>query len=181
MKTYFLSDTHFDHENIIKYCDRPFKSKEDMNETLINNWNKAIGKYDIVYHLGDWGMTRHVNQIDHWSRLLNGRVIAILGQHDKQIPSTIEWHKTKVVEYKLNFFYLVHMPYQVDRWKGWIIHGHTHNTQMEQYPFINGIRKTINVSVELTDYKPVCLDFLMDLGLNTIKYMRTIHDKPVRF
>jgi len=181
MKTLVTADTHFDHQNIIRYCNRPFKDKEHMNEVLVNNWNNMVSKNDVIYHLGDWGMTHQTNQIDHWSKFLNGRIIAILGQHDKQLPSIIEWDKTKVLKYGETFFYLIHMPYQVDRWKSWIIHGHTHNTQMEQYPFINGIRKTINVSVEMTNYKPIDLEWLLSLKLDTIKYMRTSSDKPVRF
>lgn len=55
-KIYLIADTHFNHTNIIKYCDRPFNNVKEMNETIINNWNKVIGKDDIVYHLGDLGL-----------------------------------------------------------------------------------------------------------------------------
>lgn len=42
-KVFLISDTHFDHENIIKYCSRPFKSKDEMNKTIIDNWNSVVG------------------------------------------------------------------------------------------------------------------------------------------
>lgn len=51
-KVYFTSDTHFYHSNIIDFCKRPFKNVEDMNETLIENWNRVVGQDDIVFHLG---------------------------------------------------------------------------------------------------------------------------------
>ncbi len=47
----FTSDTHFYHSNIIGFCKRPFKNVEDMNETLIENRNRAIRQDDIVFHL----------------------------------------------------------------------------------------------------------------------------------
>lgn len=47
---YFISDTHFCHSNIIKYCDRPFKDAKEINETIINNCNNIVNNEDIVYH-----------------------------------------------------------------------------------------------------------------------------------
>lgn len=53
-RVWFTSDTHFYHTNIIDFCRRPFESIEEMNETLIANWNKVVGTNDIVFHLGDF-------------------------------------------------------------------------------------------------------------------------------
>lgn len=53
-KVFFTSDTHFGHSNIIKYCNRPFKDKDEMNETLISNWNKVVPEDGIVIHCGDF-------------------------------------------------------------------------------------------------------------------------------
>ena len=48
MKTYVIADTHFNHSNIIKYCNRPFNDVIDMNEKIINNWNKVVKKEDMI-------------------------------------------------------------------------------------------------------------------------------------
>lgn len=80
-RIYFTSDTHFGHRNIIRYCNRPFYSVEEMNETLINNWNKVVDKEDVVFRLGDFA----VGGADVWSNLLqqlNGKVYLIMGNHD---------------------------------------------------------------------------------------------------
>ena len=49
VSVWFVSDTHFDHENIIKYCNRPFADVNEMNETLIKNWNNVVKPNDIVF------------------------------------------------------------------------------------------------------------------------------------
>jgi calcineurin-like phosphoesterase family protein len=51
---WLTADTHFGHTNILKYCGRPFSSIEEMDETLINNWNNKVNQDDTVYHLGDF-------------------------------------------------------------------------------------------------------------------------------
>jgi calcineurin-like phosphoesterase family protein len=51
---FFTSDTHFYHTNIIKYCNRPFSSVEEMNQKLIENWNNTISEHDTIFHLGDF-------------------------------------------------------------------------------------------------------------------------------
>lgn len=80
-KVFFTADTHFYHANIIEFCHRPFRSVDDMNETLIANWNKAVGADDIVFHLGDFCLGNSAK----WNRLLdrlNGKIYLILGNHD---------------------------------------------------------------------------------------------------
>ncbi|OUN81344.1 hypothetical protein B5G06_10770 [Flavonifractor sp. An52] len=50
---FFTSDLHLGHENCIRLCNRPFSSIEEMDETLIENWNRKITGKDTVYILGD--------------------------------------------------------------------------------------------------------------------------------
>ena len=78
---YFIADTHFNHENIIKYCDRPFSNAKEMNEYIIQKWNSVVKEDDIVYHLGDvgFGTTEMLKELI--SRL-NGTKILLRGNHD---------------------------------------------------------------------------------------------------
>ena len=79
--TFFTSDTHFNHANIVKFCNRPFKDVEQMNEMMIANWNSVIGETDTVFHLGDFCL----GGAAEWTKLLdrlNGKIYLILGNHD---------------------------------------------------------------------------------------------------
>ena len=79
--TFFTSDTHFNHANIIRFCNRPFKDVEQMNETLIANWNSIIGTDDTVFHLGDFCL----GGAAEWTKILDrlhGKIYIIMGNHD---------------------------------------------------------------------------------------------------
>lgn len=78
---YYISDLHFDHAGVIKFDDRPFNSIEEMNETLIMNWNKVVKKGDTVYILGDFCWSKEPRWIEILNRL-NGNKVLIRGNHD---------------------------------------------------------------------------------------------------
>jgi calcineurin-like phosphoesterase family protein len=79
---YFISDTHFGHEKIIEYCNRPFKDTIEMDETLIKNYNHYVRDCDIVYFLGDIGCGNQ-EYIKAVIERLKGIKILITGNHEK--------------------------------------------------------------------------------------------------
>ena len=85
---YIILDTHFFHENILKYNRPQFKSIEEMNETLIEQWNSIISKNDRVFHLGDFAFGQDLDAIEQIIKRLNGSVYLIIGNHDT--PAKIE-------------------------------------------------------------------------------------------
>jgi len=161
VNTWFISDHHFGHANIIKYCDRPFQTVEEMDTFMIKQWNNTVGPYDIVYFLGD--MSFNPEKI---IPLLNGNIIFIKGNHDKKNKVEIFDNVVRVYdELILNLdgveVLLKHIPYDIPKnFHGWLLHGHTHNNELEQFPRINYKDKTINVCVELWDYKPINIEIL---------------------
>lgn len=162
------SDTHFFHHNIIKYCNRPFKNVEEMNETLIQNWNKVVKKGDYVYHLGDVFMNSPRTEEEHnkwghlWSRL-NGRKTLIVGNHDninylashKYFHELVMWKPWSGVVGNQPMVF-THVPLHplsiLKRDEGGLnIHGHIHNNQVKDKHYRC-------VCVERTNYTPINLE-----------------------
>jgi hypothetical protein len=75
MTRYLISDLHLDHANIIDYCDRPFTDVEEMNETLVENWNETVDDDDEVVFVGDLALTRGEDQLCEWIDRLSGRLV----------------------------------------------------------------------------------------------------------
>jgi len=82
MRTYFTSDQHFGHKNIIQYSKRPFDNVDHMNHVLINNYNSTVGKLDVCYFIGDVGFSNKEEMSKIISNL-NGTKILITGNHDR--------------------------------------------------------------------------------------------------
>lgn len=82
---YYISDLHLGHKNVIQLDHRPFFDLEQMEETIVMNWNAAVRPDDTVYILGDfcWG------KADEWVRILRrlkGQKVLIRGNHDLRNP-----------------------------------------------------------------------------------------------
>lgn len=83
-KLYFTSDSHFNHMNICNYCNRPYSSRQEMNEDLIKRWNEVVPEDGIVVHCGDF-ILNHKIDIKPYLKImskLNGKIYLIRGNHD---------------------------------------------------------------------------------------------------
>ena len=76
---YFIADTHFSGENIIRYENRPFQNIHEMDNEIIHKWNGVVKNDDIVYILGDFGADKNEHTI---LNQLNGKKYLIKGNHD---------------------------------------------------------------------------------------------------
>lgn len=141
-KVWFTSDLHFWHKNICKYCNRPYKSVEEMNEQIIKNWNSVIKEDDIVFLLGDIGFCG-IEKLRLLMSQLNGKIYLIQGNHDSDkvvdklyeeslIEDYFKLLEVTIVgdkEYPNQQLTLCHFP-MIDwnnKEKGaWMIHGHQH-------------------------------------------------------
>jgi calcineurin-like phosphoesterase family protein len=162
---YFTSDTHFGHKNVIKYCGRPYANLDEMEESLIINWNRNVDPDDTVYHLGDFAFCRPYVAKDIVYRL-NGHIKLIPGNHDSRqflnVLYEIPQSKIEVLEryVELNYenrkFVLCHYP--IESWNGMSngsihLHGHSHGNSRAQE-----CRFDVGVDAKETGYAPVQIE-----------------------
>ena len=159
MVRYLISDLHLGHENIIEYCDRPFDSVEEMDNTLIENWNDVVDdEHDVVFFLGDLGAFAREEELRELLGRLNGRIVFVEGNHDhpSRYVDGINTHQYYILERGDRQFCCTHRPENAPRfWEGWIVHGHHHDNDTDEYPFLDPERRRVNVSVELIGYEPL--------------------------
>ena len=82
-KTYFTSDLHFGHENVIRFDNRPFETVDEMDAELIRKWNAKVDRDDLVYVLGDMIWKTKNGTAEDLIHNLNGQIILIRGNHDR--------------------------------------------------------------------------------------------------
>jgi calcineurin-like phosphoesterase family protein len=164
MKTYFTSDLHLGHANIIKYCNRPFSTVEEMNEQLIANWNGTVGRDDLVYILGDVFFCEAAKARAIMHRL-NGMKRLVYGNHDKIIRKepTIQALFDKILpdlhEESINGTRVIMCHYPLLTWNkahhGSInLHGHQHNP----IAITAKDRRRYDVGVDANGYRPVLFE-----------------------
>lgn len=83
---YFTSDTHYGHENIIRFCGRPFVDVHEMNADLVHRAASVLGTGDELWHLGDAALGRLDDTLPHLAEIA-GDVTLVAGNHDRCHPS----------------------------------------------------------------------------------------------
>lgn len=161
-KVWFTGDTHFGHERTRQLSKRPFNTIEEMDNTMINNWNSVVEKDDIVYHVGDFGDYEK-------SFILNGKIILLLGNYERndinkkiitlnELKNNFKF-KEIIEDTRLSitvsengqkyYFDLVHEPSHRDI-NIFTLFGHIHKLQMVK-------KNALNVGVDCHNFTPIDL------------------------
>jgi calcineurin-like phosphoesterase family protein len=178
MRTWFISDTHFGHANIIKYTGRPFIDVYEMNGVLIKNWNSRVKPEDIVYIVGDFcfktgaltgnGMPL---KFEEWLSKLNGTKIFIEGNHDgnNTVKTKIQSMVIKLGGKRIN---LVHDPMHANFSYELHFTGHVHNNwEIKRLRSGEQFTDCINLSVEVWNYRPVSWE---EINSRYTKFLKTL-------
>lgn len=183
MTTFFTSDEHYGHANIIRHCNRPFRDVGHMTEALILRHNATVKPADTVWHLGDFCWKEKL--VAPVLRRLNGTHYLVVGNHDPCHPMhrKSEEARQRYLEYGFarvetrlytQGFLLHHMPYTSDdrhdeKYAEWrpayegapLLHGHVHQSWRTRPEL-----QMINVGVDVWGYCPVSLETLRSVRLS---------------
>ena len=175
MQMWFISDTHFGHENIIKYSQRPFANAREMDAALVANWNDRVKPQDHIYHLGDVTMNRggKVQQdiFQRFIKQLHGHKRLILGNHD-HFPIEAYLHAGIEKIYGTwrgigdGRWVISHIPIHPGSMGSAHanIHGHIHqNPNPDPVLHVSKegqiiVKPYVNLSVEVTNYAPIPIE-----------------------
>lgn len=171
---FYIADTHFGHSNIIRLCNRPFYDVNQMDETLIYNWNKRVSDEDVVYIVGDFAFKSAKNPVDILHRL-RGKKVLIEGNHDDKNLRNPEFRKCFIEICQLKTIYegnkkiqLCHYP--LVEWDGYfrgsyLIYGHIHNNVSNRaYKVMKSESNALNAGVDVTNFMPVTFEELIALN-----------------
>ncbi len=164
-KIFFTSDLHLSHQNIIKYCNRPWETAEAMNEALISNWNHTVGPDDIVYLLGDVFFCQAQEAMRLLARL-NGKIRLVLGNHDKVIRNHVPLQKMfdmvlpALYGETIDGIHVVMCHYPMLSWNrsergSFCLHGHVHSVIPN-----DGQYRRYDVGVDGNGYAPVSFEHI---------------------
>ena len=167
---FFIADTHFGHERVIKMCSRPFETIEEMNEKIIENWNSCVTGRDTVYVVGD--MFFRCADPEAILKRLHGIKRLIVGNHDSSWMNKVDVDKyfksvdnMAITSDGSHAVTLCHYP--LLSWKhavkSYMIHGHIHaNTDMDFWPMLLARDNVLNAGVDLNGFQPVSLEELIE-------------------
>lgn len=159
---WFTSDLHLGHDAIIRMCNRPFGSIDEMNDTLVRNFNECVKKNDTIYFLGDISYKLKVEEANEMISKLNGKKYLCVGNHDKKYDGKLFEDIADCMRVNFNGIHLTLMHYPMLEWyksrQGAIhLHGHQHNKaeyNLQQREL--GIRR-YDVGVDANNYHPVSM------------------------
>lgn len=165
---YFTSDLHFGHKNILRLCRRPFSSIEEMDQILIDNWNKKVHRDDTVYIMGDL-MFRSEKTAEYYLDQLKGKKHLFIGNHDGRWMKTVDLsHYFESISMMGTFsdgqHKIIGCHYPMMTWpgagkNGYMVFGHIHaNTDAPYWSMIASSPLLLNAGVDINGFSPVSFD-----------------------
>lgn len=159
-RQFYTSDTHLGHGRALGQYARPFASLEEMDETIIRNWNETVRNDDVVRFCGDLvGASADDDEVRRYFARLNGEKHLIVGNHDEANGYVLDlpWASIRHVELVRDgsdyvfLSHYAHVTWPEARFGSLHLYGHTHGE-------LPGTLRSLDVSTDATGFRPVLLD-----------------------
>ena len=168
---YFTSDLHLGHRNIIRLCNRPFATIEEMDETLIRNWNAKVTNGDTVYILGDL-LFRNEKPAEEYLKQLKGKKHLIIGNHDRdwvkkcnlkdffESVNNLHFISDGKRQMTLCHYPMMSWPHMT---RCYMLFGHIHgNTDADYWPLIRENDLMLNAGADVNGFAPVTYEEMQE-------------------
>ena len=168
---YFTSDLHLGHRNIIRLCNRPFATIEEMDETLIRNWNAKVTNGDTVYILGDL-LFRNEKPAEEYLKQLKGKKHLIIGNHDRdwvkkcnlkdffESVNNLHFISDGKRQMTLCHYPMMSWPHMT---RCYMVFGHIHgNTDADYWPLIRENDLMLNAGADVNGFAPVTFEEMQE-------------------
>ena len=168
MAIFFTSDWHLGHRNIIRYCQRPFASVEEMDDAIIANTNALVQSDDMLYHLGDWSFGMRGKSFAgaaeaYRSRVQCKNIVLIWGNHDRRGRGDARFQRLfqsthDLLELTLGEQFIVLCHYAMRVWNhshhgSYHLYGHSHGSLPDDLH-----ARSFDCGVDCFDFKPISLE-----------------------
>lgn len=164
---YYIADTHFGDERVMRLAGRPFQSVEHMDAVLVEKWNARVDEDDQVYVLGDFAFSDEI--ACKILPMLKGEIHLICGNHDIVLSNALHLFKStdaiKQIYDNGRSTVLCHYPllsYENSIYGGYQVFGHIHNnphdvaSELQKY-----LVRSLHAGVDVVDFEPKTLDELI--------------------
>lgn len=177
--TFYSSDLHLYHKSMLRYG-RDFDNVDEMNESIVTNWNKKVKKDSKVFLIGDVSFANKAKTSDILDRL-NGEIYIVLGNHDEisklkhnKVVSICDYLEISCGDY---FIVLSHFPFEVwnkRQHQSWHLHGHCHGSLVLE----NDSQKRIDVGIDCSpSFSPFSFSEIEEMMRDRYNVKKDHHDK----
>lgn len=166
---FYIADTHFGHENIIRFANRPYNSIDEMNSDFISKWNSKVKPDDTVYVLGD--MFFRCEYAESILAQLKGEKHLLIGNHDESWMTKFDatpYFKSinNMITVSAGDVGVTLCHYPLVTWphmnRTYMIHGHLHEeTNFDFWHLLRDNDRILNAGVDINGFEPVTLEELI--------------------
>ncbi len=172
---WFSGDYHLSHKNIIQYCNRPFKSVDEMDNTIFMNLQTSVKSGDILYFLGDLTFDEYIAE-DFFKNFRHIKIYFIPGNHDSKEVITIaseycisvsELMDIVIENQPITLCHYAMRVWNKSHFNAWQLYGHTHAT-------LDPLGKQYDVGIDNNNFMPVSFEKIvqiMELQPNNTNYI----------